>query len=273
MTCYFGLTRIGKHTDQDINLVEAALQLVCYHNNLIDTDSHSRHVEVLISETLAYLGPDLDCLDVCVEAVREIIAKRYGYKSEIDDDSVLERTHITTVIENRRGGALALCLLYAHVFERIGQNVEIIDFPARPLVRLTQHRQAVIVDPYQNGIVVQPHTLRQLLQDGEDSTPFALPSLTKREVLIQLQDALKLDLLRHNAPEAAICVLEASLLIDPLNPRLWRELGLLHSRLDHIEDSISALKHFLSLPGQNDHRYSVSQLLQQLTTAQDTPTI
>jgi len=88
-------------------------------------------------------------------------------------------------------------------------------------------------------------------------------------VLVMLQDQVKAFHLRHAAPEAALAALEAALLIAPETPRLWREAGLLHARLDHIGDAISALERFLRLPGGDAHRYTASQLLQQLHDRKD----
>ncbi|MBL4693200.1 MAG: hypothetical protein JKY92_07715, partial [Magnetovibrio sp.] len=127
MTLSSHLTHIGQRPDHNINLIDAALGLAQYSNNLLDVRPHQRHVDRLILDAKFYIGSDTETLSIVLESVREIIAKRYGFVSEMKSDALSDATLISTVIETRRGSALTLCLLYAHVLENLDQNVEIID--------------------------------------------------------------------------------------------------------------------------------------------------
>ncbi|HEY9163977.1 MAG TPA: tetratricopeptide repeat protein, partial [Magnetovibrio sp.] len=153
-------------------------------------------------------------------------------------------------------------------------RVEVLDFLPRPVVRIQDRTgQRLVIDPLEDGRVLDVREMRALFKahrggDG-DLDPFRIEALGKRDVLVMLQDQIKVHHLRHAAPEAALAALEAALLIDPNNPRLWREAGLLHARLEHVGDAILALRHFLDLPGGDAHRYTVSQLLQQLQSRED----
>lgn len=264
------LSTIGQQETTDINLGEAALFCVQFNAPNVDILPYLRHIQTLVDECKAYIDQDSKDTALILESVRQVIAKRYGYGPETDDDLHPDLYNLAKIIDQRRGSALGLCLLYAHVLEHLGLSVEIVDFPARPLLRILCTPQHKILDPLQQAKVLDTSQLRALFQGNEKTSPFALNVLDKRAVLLRLQDTLKIDLLRDNAPEAAIRTLEGSMLMAPNEARLWRELGVLHSRLDHIEDSISALKHFLKMPGAKEHRYSASQMLQQLQHDKDT---
>jgi len=271
MTLKTTLARIGRQSADKIHLVDAALKLAQWTDPDLITTPYQRHVEALVQAAKDFVGPDVCDTDVIIQAVQQIIAKRYGYGAELETDDHAEDSSLAKVIDQRRGAAVLLCILYAHVLEKLGTGVEIVDFPARPMVRLVGLREHIILDPYDGGKRITAAKLRHLFEDDDAASPFSLATFDKRAILVHLLDRRKLFLLRQNAPEAAISVLRAAVLIAPKEARLWRELGVLHARLDHIEDSISALKHFLMLPQADQHRYSASHLLQNLLQRKDPP--
>ncbi|PHS77380.1 MAG: hypothetical protein COB59_09285 [Rhodospirillaceae bacterium] len=266
MTVHDDLRQIGQQKDGDINLATAALLLAKFKDLSLDIGPYQRHIDTLVEDCLNYIGDDFNDNTTASETVCQIIAKRYGYTAQIEDDQDAQQHNFAQMIDHRRGSALNLCLLYAHVLEHIGQPIEIIDLEDHPVVRLLGQREHILVDPLQG---VKPIGAAQMRSLFKESSPFALKVLDKRSALLNGQDLTKLYLLRNNAPEAAISVLESCLLIAPDEPRLWRELGVLEARLDHIDDSISALKRYLEISESSTYRYSASQLLQELQTRKD----
>jgi len=251
-------------------MLDAALGLARWSEPALDISPYKRHVQTLIQAAQDYIGKDFDDAHIAIEAVRQVIAKRFGYATKTFGDTPQDLLNLARVIERRRGGAWILCLLYAHVLEHLGQQVDIVDFPARPLVRVRCQHEHIILDPLNAAKPLSASQLRPMFKDDQNFSPFAIKTLDKRQVLVQLLDLQKLDGLRHNAPEAAISILEASVLIAPLEPQLWHQLGLLHAHLDHVQESIAALKCFLDLPGRAEFRYSATQLIQQLQSSKDT---
>lgn len=271
------LAHIGEQPDDAIDPVGAALSLAAWAEPGLDLAPYQRHVQSLVDDAVAYLHDDTPSSALCAEAARQIVARRYGYGGVVlpgDPAEHGDSANLARVIDKRRGCAMALCVLYQRVLERLGVAVEILDFPARALVRIEDSSgQRLVLDPMDGARPVDARGLRKLHRDyrGGDGSldPFHLTPLTRRDVLVALQDQVKVHHLRHAAPEAALAALEAALLIAPENPRLWREAGLLHARLEHVSDAISALEHFLDLPGGDAHRYTASQLLQQLQNRED----
>jgi len=267
------LARIGRLDADDIHLLDAALELARWADAKLSNAPYHRHVQTLVQEARAYVGADGDSTELVLEAARQIIARRFGYAGETDPGLRGDAANLACVIDRRRGGAAALCILYAHVLDALGQRVELLGFSARPLVRVLGVHSHHVLDPFDDGRSLDARQLRRLHKThcsakGE-LDPFDLTVLTPRHVLIRLQDDIKIHHLRQSAPEAALAALEAELLIAPFEPRLWREAGLLHARLDHIGEAISALQHFLTLPGGEALRYTASQVLQQLQGRED----
>lgn len=271
------LLQVGKQQDGDINLVDAALALSAWAEPPLNLNPYLRHASELADQTRAYLNNEAASATLCAQAARQIISRRYGYGTILDKlepDQRGDSANLARVMDKRQGGADALCILYDHALAGLGVRVEAIDFPARTLLRIEDdHGQRLVIDPLNGGRTIDARGMRKLHRDHHqndgDLDPFNLGALSRRDVLIALQDEVKLHYLRMAAPEAAMAALEAALLIAPEKARLWREAGLLHSRLDHIGDAIFALEQFLNLPGDTAHRYTASQLLQQLQNRED----
>lgn len=270
------LTAIGHMSDASIDVLGAALCLSAWAQPGLDREPYRRHVQALFDDVVAYVHDDPLSATLASEAMRQILHRRYGYAETFDTGEQADGSTLSRVIDKRRGSPFALAVLYEHILTRLGLTVEILAFPARALLRIQDdggHR--LVVDPARDGRVLDARALRDLYREHRggsgDLNPFTLKAYGKRDVLVGLLDQVKAHHLRHAAPEAALATLEAALLIAPDNPRLWRETGLLHARLDHIPDAISALQQFLQLPGDDAHRYTASQLLQQLQSRQDRP--
>ena len=267
------LARIGRLDAHDIHLIDAALELTRWADAKLSTAPYRRHVDTLVKEARAYVAADKGDTALGLEAARQIIARRFGYAGETDPGERGDGANLARVIDRRRGGATALCILYAHVLDALDLRAEILDFAARPLVRVLGGQGRSVLDPFDDGRILDARQLRRLhkthLGAKGELDPFAIKALDSRHVLLRLQDDVKIHHLRHSAPEAALAALEAELLIAPDEPRLWREAGLLHARLDHTGDAISALQHFLTLPGDEALRYTATQVLQQLQSRED----
>jgi len=262
------LRRIGTLKANAIDPVEGALWLAKWAEPTLNLDAYRRHLDTLAFEARAYLADDRDDDALAVEAARQILARRYGYGGVATSAGRLDEANIARTIDRRQGNALIVALLYAHVFQALGREIEIVDFAPRTLIRLQLNGTRTLLDPFDGGRVINARDLRRLLKDhqGENGelTPNHLTALNPRQVLLNLQQDVKIFHLLHAAPEAALMAVEASLLIAPDEAYLWRELALLHERLDHLLEATRALEHFLQLPGSGVHRYTASQMLQNL---------
>lgn len=268
------LEQLGRAPDGALDAFAGALALAAWAEPDFDPGPYLRHGAQLKHDILAYVRDDDATAELSAEAARQVLNRRFGYIGATDPAEQGDGANIARVIDKRRGSALALSILYVHALSGLAVGAEVLDFPARALVRIEDQAGArLMLDPFEGGRVADARQLRALYRahrgGGGEISPFDLNVLGARAQLVALQDDVKVHHLRHAAPEAALAALEAALLVDPANPRLWREAGLLNARLEHIGAAISALERFLDLPGGDAHRYTASQLLQQLRQRQD----
>ena len=110
--------------------------------------------------------------------------------------------------------------------------------------------------------------LRDLLKATAGSAAELEPGhyqpVSNREVLLRLQNNIKLrHLSAHDVPRA-LGVLEAMRLFAPGEAALWRETGLLEAHGGNIGGAIGALETFMELSDSERHRHQVATLIQQL---------
>ncbi|MBL4615802.1 MAG: tetratricopeptide repeat protein [Magnetovibrio sp.] len=265
------LTRIGALAEHDIhpaNVSQGALWLAKWTDPGLNLAPYHRHLNALVDETRAYIADDRDDQKLVLDAARQILARRYGYCGWSDPGEQDSCANVAHTIDNRRGNSTTLAILYAHVLSALGCAVDYLDFAPRLLIGVNSPTGRAVLDPYDGGRLLNARALRRLLKDhhGEQGEliPGQLHALAPRHVWLRLHHDTKVHHLRHAAPEAAIHAIEGALLLAPDTPRLWRELGLLHARLEHIVEASQALERYLQLPGGDVHRYTASQMLQQL---------
>lgn len=272
-SCHQRLAALGALADEALDTVEGALLLAQWMEPTLNLAPYRRHIETLIAETRTYVAGDTGDADLALEAARQIVARRFGYYLQTDPAERADGANLARAVDRRRANGVLLCILYAHILQALDCDAEMVDFPARPLIRVHTRVGHVLADPGQELRLLDARDLRRLLKEhhGErmELSPGQIGAFSPRAALLALQHDIKAHHLRANAPEAALQALEGAVLIAPQNANLWRELGLLHERLDHLLDAVNALERFLALPSNDVHRYTASQLLQSLKTRID----
>ena len=70
----------------------------------------------------------------------------------------------------------------------------------------------------------------------------AIHEVRDRDVLIRMQNNLKIRALRESRLEDAVLVLERLLLLEPGNGVFWQETGLIHQRLGNLRAAVLAFE-------------------------------
>lgn len=261
------LSAVGQKRDSDVDLFEAALLLGASMRPGVALDPYRRHIEKLTREVATYGGEDTS-LEAQAEALSAVIAKRYGYVGVDDAFDDLDSANLTRVIDRRTGLPVALGIVYLKAALDLGWHLVGIDFPARFLLRLEHAGERAIVDPFDSGRVVTPMELRNLFKavagQHAELKPDHFRPMTKREVLLRLENNLKIRLLKLDRLEEALGHVETMLLFAPEVAMLWREAGLINARLDNVKAAVAALEEFMRRDGDDTNAYRTSVLLQEL---------
>jgi regulator of sirC expression with transglutaminase-like and TPR domain len=261
------LRAIAAEADANIDVAEGALLLAVAGRPGVLLQPYRRHLAKMCEEVARHAGPD-PALDMKIQALAEVIAKRYGYVGTVDSFRDPDCANLAYVMDRRGGLPVTLGIIYLHVARALGWPLVGVDFPARFLLRLDHGGRRVLLDPFDGLKAPDTPALRVMLKDfsgpGAELRPDHFRPLGPREVLIRLQGTIKARLLDARQIEDALAQVELMLLFAPESAELWREAGVLHSRLDNVKAAVAAFEEFLRRETRDSSRYRVSILLQEL---------
>ena len=230
-----------------VDLLEAALVLsALQRDEAIDTAPLHQHVAAM-SVDLADL---VHRRGAQPERLAEIIASAYGYRGDSETYDDLQNADIARVIERRMGLPVALSILYLHVARAQGWDAEGLAFPGHFLIRVEIEGARHVLDPFNNGLGCDAAEMRVLLQrvlgPEADLRPEHFDPVPDRDVLLRLENNVRLRLAKREDWQGAARSLDRMLVIAPDRPELLFEAGQINARLDKRRAAIAAFERFLA---------------------------
>ena len=255
--------------DDLIDIGAAALALAALHFPDCDTTPYREHLDRLATEVaLLAQGLKPQRVEQIAAILTEIIAGRYGYQGDDVTYGSPDNANLLRVIDRKRGLPVALGLFYLSAARANGWDAVGLNFPDHFLIRIEFNGRRIIIDPFNSGSVVTVPRLRELTKSKLGPTAELKPEyympISTRDVLMRLQNNLKLRFIRAGVDEAASEVIEGMLLLDPGRAPLWREFGLLLTRLGEENRAITALENYLVLASDDSARHQTAILVEQL---------
>ncbi len=191
------------------------------------------------------------------EALAEVIARSFAYRGDTETYDDIQNADIVKVIERRKGLPVALALLYMQVARDQGWGAEGLNFPGHFLIRVAIDGARHVVDPFNDGIVRDAADLRELtrkvLGANAQPNPSFYDPVPDRQVLLRLENNIRLRLVQRDDWEGAMKVVERMLAIDPEQSALMYEVGQINVRLDKRRAAINAFERFLMMDGAESH--------------------
>jgi regulator of sirC expression with transglutaminase-like and TPR domain len=251
-----------------LDLLEAALALsVLRREEALDLAPFRQHVAAMASD----LADLVRRRGASPEQLAEIVARSYAYRGDSESYDDLQNADLVRVIERRKGLPVALSILYLQVARAQGWEAEGLAFPAHFLIRVGVDGARHVIDPFHDGAVRDAADLRSLLRQvlGPDAElhPAHFDPVPDRDVLLRLENNIRLRLSKREDWAGAAQSLERMLAISPGRPELLFEAGQVNVRLDKRRAAIAAFERFLGIEGNGgdpELRQRASALLQEL---------
>ena len=207
-------------------------------------------------------------IEQVVKGLQTVIAERNGFQGDMENYDDMANADLLQVIERKRGLPVALGLLYIHAAERCGITITGIDFPGHFLLRVQANGKRRMIDPFHGGITLGPAELRELLKSfsGLDAElePRHYRPTSNVDILLRLQNNIKVRALRAGELALATRVIEHSLLIAPDHEGLWHQLGALYARLDQDHMALGAFEQFVMRCDDPLHRARIEAVIEEL---------
>lgn len=264
------LRGVGTQPDEEIDIAQTALLLGALDRPRVPLDRYLHHLSLLDRDTadLAAKPTGADNLTNRAETLNKVMLERYAYQGDHMTYDNLQNANLLRVIDRRKGLPVALGILYIHAANAQGWRVAGVGFPGHFMLRLDMGQQSVILDPFNDGVFRSARDLREMIKAvrGPEAElhPEDTSAVAKRDVLLRLQNNIKLRLIEEQRAADALKVIESMLLIAPQNAPLLREAGVLYGHLDNLQAAIDALERFLLLSDDEVERHSMAKYLQEL---------
>lgn len=259
------LRRFGRGADAEIDLAAAALALAALGRPQVAAAPYHTHLCALGADVAAAVKSERPDLATRIHALNTVLFEMHRYAGDSQTYNDLRNADLISVIERRRGLPIALGILYIHAARAQGWDIEGVNFPGHFLLRLRVGGTAAIVDPFNGGLVRGAADLDKLIKamEGEDAKlrPEHCRTASNRQMLLRLQNNIKLRLLRDNKLDDAAAVVERMLLIAPDDPGLWHEAGVLQGKIGNLRAAIAALEKLATLSPGGEYATAAKQLL------------
>lgn len=262
------LRRSATTPDDAIDLGAAALALAALDRPGRTMEGYRDHLAGLAAEVEADAGSASPVLEDRRLSLNRVILDRHGYSGDTQTYDDIQNANLMRVIDRRKGLPVALGILYIRTARAVGWGARGLNFPGHFLVRLEDGPQRTIVDPFNEGRVRHAPDLRDLLKlsAGLDAEldPSHYEAVSNRDILIRLQNNIKMRHVSSGDLSAAERTVESMLLFAPDIAPLWREAGVLRVRLGRLASAVEAFERYAALTDSEAARVEAVTLITRL---------
>ncbi|MGH6870004.1 MAG: SirB1 family protein [Rhizomicrobium sp.] len=223
------LRELGQAGEGPHDIATAALMLAAldhagrplkpYREHLADIAEHAR------SEARLSLH-----VEDGARALSALMVGRYGYDGDRLDYDDPKNADFMQVIDRRRGLPVALGILYIHAARAAGFETVGLTSPGHFLLRISLRGHEALLDPFNGGAAIDLEKLGAPPGMGAPSAedPRLAEPVGDVDVLLRLENNLKLRALNAGERVRALEVAKRMVLIAPRKPELWIDLARLN---------------------------------------------
>lgn len=201
-------------------------------------------------------------------ALKYVLCDMYDYHASADGVEPLEAADPVRVIDERRGYAAVVCLLYMHVARSMRWEIEGLRFPKYFLCRIEAGGQRLIFDAAQGCRLMEAQDLRALVKEkvgaeAELSSSYLEP-VGDRALLIHIFNKIKARQIEMGDYAGALETLSVMRRCDPEEYRLWLDSGVLYVKTGQVEEAQRDLSAFVDVAPAGRDRQDALLLLDEI---------
>lgn len=263
----------GTLDEKDVDIGEAALALGLLFLPGVKPDRFRNHLKKLVTQAqeelaAAVKGKEGDTLAVRVAVLRKVLHEMNGYEGDETTYDDIQNANFIRVIERRKGLPVALGILYIAVASGLGWEIDGLNFPGHFLVRMERGGERIILDPFRGGKEMDAAELRGLLKSiagkGAELSHSYYEPVSRRDILIRLENNLKKRLIETEEYAQAVIVVEAMEALAPEEYRTLFDKGILYAKLGQTQQAATALERYIEKTPLVHEKQQASIILQQI---------
>lgn len=194
---------------------------------------------------LAELATRLPASRPSAAALAARLAREHGYAGDAETYEDTRNADLIEVIGRRRGLPVALGVLYMHVARAQGWSITGLNFPGHFVLRLKLDDGFAILDPFHSGRTVSLTDLKALLRaaagQAAELRPAHMAAVSARQVLIRLQNNIRIRAEQAGDSERAIEILRRTSLFAPREVSVWMQWADIEVRRHNLRRAIAVL--------------------------------
>lgn len=266
------LDAAGQLPDAELDLAAVALQFA-----RIDAPGADWRAAADLLSRIARRAVELAAADAEADAgdaerrralLARLLHEEFGFAGDAETYDDMANANLIQVLERRRGLPVALGLLWLHAAEAAGWAAHGLNAPGHFLLALPHARGQIVLDVFAGGDQLLAPELRALIKrvagENAELKPGMLAPMTKRDVLLRLQNNIKLRRLQANDLEGGLAATRDMLRLAPDHAGLWREMGLIEHRLERISAALASLDRALEIEPRGEAAARIRGLVEEL---------
>jgi regulator of sirC expression with transglutaminase-like and TPR domain len=231
------LRALGQAGEGPFDLAEAALMLALLDSPRRSPDPYRKHLAEIADRTRDAVRL-LGSVEDVAHAISTLLVGIYGYEGDRASYDDPQNANLMAVIDRRRGLPVALGILYIHAARAAGLAAQGVNSPGHFLMRIVYKGEEMLIDPFNGGVAVDPERMGGPPRMGAATAdePRLGEPVGDADVLIRLQNNLKVRAINKNDRQRAIEIARRLTLIAPRRPEPWIDLA----RLNEAAGSLGA---------------------------------
>ena len=261
------LAVIGTQGQNVLNIGEAALLLA---NLDLPKNSFEQYQDELnlITSDLSAASREAETLSDRITVLSETLYKQHRFQGDVETYDDPQNANLMRVIDRRKGLPVALGILAIHAGRTQGWEIAGLNFPGHFLLRLSKLGEYVLIDPFNEARLVVNEDLQKIFwrihnRNMPEQSDF-VQSVSDRDILVRLQNNIKIRALREGDKERAIKILQSIVLITPISVEFLAELVMLEASSGRIKSALERLERFIQRNTDFSNASSILSLKEQL---------
>ena len=250
------LRQMGQAGEGPHDVALAALMLAALDHPGTSIAGHAAHLGE-IARAARTETQILTRVEDVARAIATVMVGQFRYEGDRLTYDDPQNADLIRVIERRRGLPVALGILYIHAARAAGCQAQGLNTPGHFLIRMARADREVLVDPFNGGSAFDRERLNvpPRTAPAAESERDAVAAVSDADVLLRLQNNLKIRASEHGDHARALVIAERMTWIAPRRADVWFELAHLSETAGILGAARAAYVACLTIatPGRNLH--------------------
>lgn len=235
---------------EPVALARAALVIAKEEYPGLEVDLYLERLAELGREASRWMGTATNTVEK-VQALSRFLFEDQRFAGNQASYGDPRNSFLNEVLERKLGIPISLSLVYIEVGRRAGLKVEGVAFPGHFLVKVTDERGELIIDPFNEGQILSLEQIKTLLNQvyGQpvELHPAMLRAASSRQILSRMLRNLKNIYVAASDWIRAVAALDRILILDPRSLEDLLERAKLYETLECFQAALDDLQSFLSI--------------------------